>query len=105
MRLFADEIDQDLVEKKVPLRDAAKAPAFMEAISGRAKLRKLVGLGGGQLSGFDEFLQFGIHDGTNKLQRRLRFASGNCSIPPLAVALAAGLKPRPPKRLGSAARA
>ena len=31
MRLFSREIDYDLIEKQVPLSDAAESPAFMEA--------------------------------------------------------------------------
>src|ERR1051325_4039998 len=57
------KIDQDLVEKKIPLRHSAKTPAFVQTISTGSQLFQLVGLTRGQLCGFDKFLEFGIHRG------------------------------------------
>jgi hypothetical protein len=42
---FAGKIDQDLIEKKIPLRDPAKPPALVKAK--RARLECVQFLGGG----------------------------------------------------------
>src|SRR5437899_7409002 len=77
MRFFAGKIDQDLVEEKVPLGDTAEAPAFVKTKRAGPELFELIRLTRSQLSGFDEFLQFGIHDGTTNYRRSPRFTSGN----------------------------
>jgi len=68
MRFFAGKIDQDLVEEKIPLGDTAEAPAFVKTKRTRPELFELIRLTRSQLSGFDEFLQFGIHDGTTNYE-------------------------------------
>src|SRR5205807_3875945 len=70
MRFLGGEIDQDLVEKKIPLGHAAEPPAFVEAKRARPQQFELVGLARGQLSSFDEFLQFGIHDGVEQATKK-----------------------------------
>src|SRR5947209_8204266 len=68
MRFLAGEIYQDLVEEQVPLGHAAEAPAFVETKRAGPQLFQLIRLTRSQLSGFDEFLQFGIHDGTTNYE-------------------------------------
>ena len=61
VRFFAREIDHDLIEKKIPLGDPAKSPAFVQTKCGRFKFIELFGCFRRQLSRFDKFLQFRIH--------------------------------------------
>ena len=50
VRLFPGEIDQDLIEKKVPLCDAAEAPALVQTKRAGLQFLELIGRAGGELS-------------------------------------------------------
>ncbi len=62
MGFFAGKIDQDLIEKKIPLRDPAKPPALVEAKRARLERVQFLGRFGSQFAGFDEFLELRVHE-------------------------------------------
>src|SRR5260370_25836235 len=59
---FAGKLDQDLIEKKIPLRDPAKPPALVEAKRARLERVQFLGRFGSQFAGFDEFLELRVHE-------------------------------------------
>ena len=59
--LFSLKIDHDLIEQKIPLRDAPKPPAFVQTKSAGLEFFQLLGSVRGQFSRFDKFLQFRVH--------------------------------------------
>ena len=70
MALLRREIDNDLIEQKIPLRHATESPAFMQAIGPGFELIELLGLAGGYFRRLDELLQFSIHrDAQGKANR------------------------------------
>src|ERR1700730_932574 len=70
VRLLSREIDQDLIEEKVPFGHAAEAPAFVQTKRPGFEFCELVRGTGAELSGFDEFFQFGIHAGRTSYEER-----------------------------------
>ena len=61
MRFFAGKIDDDLVEKQVPIGHPAESPAFMQTKIARLKLFELLSGPRCQFPGVEQFLQFRIH--------------------------------------------
>src|SRR6266568_1727932 len=59
---FAGKIDQDLIEKKIPLCDPAKAPALVQTKRARLERVQFLGRFGSQFAGFDEFLELRVHE-------------------------------------------
>ena len=68
MRFFAGEIDDDLIEEEVPLGHAAETPTFVQAKRARFEFVELIGGFRGQLSRFNQLLQFRVHARSNKLR-------------------------------------
>src|SRR5437660_7652406 len=68
MRFFPTEIDDDLIEEEVPLGHAAETPTFVQAKRARLEFIELIGGFRGQLSRFNQFLQFRVHARSNKLR-------------------------------------
>ena len=50
MRLLSRKIDQDLIEKKIPFRDPAEAPALVQTKRAGLEFFELVRCAGGEFS-------------------------------------------------------
>src|SRR5439155_1340781 len=59
---FAGKIDQDLIEKKIPLCDPAKPPTLVQTERARFERVQFLGRFGSQFAGFDEFLELRVHE-------------------------------------------
>lgn len=64
------EVDDDLVQQKVPLRHSAKTPALVQAECARLQLLQLLRRFRGQLSRFNEFLKLRLHSGLSPYGKR-----------------------------------
>ncbi len=71
VRLLAREIDQDLIEEKIPLGHAAEAPALVQTEGAGLQFFELIRGAGGEFSGFNKLFQFGIHAGRRSYGERL----------------------------------
>src|SRR4029077_5736431 len=58
---FAGEIDQDLVEKNIPLRHASESPALVQAKRARLERVQFLGRFGSEFAGFNKFFELSVH--------------------------------------------
>src|SRR5205814_596479 len=80
MSLFSDEIDCDLIKKKIPFGNSSETPALMETKRARLQLFQLLRCLRIQLSRFDDFFQFRIHSSRTSYDED--FASREKSLAP-----------------------
>src|SRR5438477_10745841 len=59
---FAGEIDHDLIEQQIPLRDPAKSPTLVQTKRPRLERVQFLGCFGGQFAGFNEFFDLRVHE-------------------------------------------